>query len=80
MSEPIKKLFVVRKYVYAKDASEAISMEIDCAAHDVWIDDDWKKAHPEKYGDRPPEIGFTRNKPIYDERENEDPFSDELHF
>ncbi len=37
------KLFVIKKYVWAKDARQAIKKEKDVSVDDVWIDDDWKK-------------------------------------
>lgn len=39
------KLFVVRKYIKARSAAEAIRKEKGSAVDDVWIDDDWKKEH-----------------------------------
>lgn len=37
------KLFVIKKYVIARDAMEAIKKEKFIKPDDVWIDDDWKK-------------------------------------
>lgn len=37
------KLFVVRKYVIAESALEAIKNEKKKSVDDVWLDDDWKK-------------------------------------
>ena len=37
------KLFVVRKYVVAKDALDAIKKEKKQAVDDVWIDEDYKR-------------------------------------
>lgn len=36
------KLFVVRKYVWAKDAKHAIVKEKKQKVEDVWVDDQWK--------------------------------------
>lgn len=36
-----KKRFIVRKYVMAKSAKEAIKREKEVAVADVWIDDAW---------------------------------------
>lgn len=41
----MKKLYVVKKYVWALTAKDAIRMESDVPVDDVWIDDDWKKTH-----------------------------------
>ena len=38
-----EKLFVVRKYVMAKDAATAIKKERSCPVDDVFIDDEWRK-------------------------------------
>jgi hypothetical protein len=39
------KLFVLRKYVRAHSAAEAIRKEKSIPVDDVWIDDEWKKGH-----------------------------------
>lgn len=52
------KLFVVRKYIYAKSASEALSKEGRFRSDDVWIDDDWKKSQGNEL---PPAMGFLHN-------------------
>lgn len=38
-----KKLFVVRKYIWANSAQQAIKNERRSPVEDVWIDEDWKK-------------------------------------
>lgn len=38
-----KKLFVVRKYVWAKDINDVLHIEKKQSVDDVWIDDEWKK-------------------------------------
>ena len=42
----VKKLFIVRKYVTASSAAEALRIEKRVAADDIWLDDDWKKSQP----------------------------------
>lgn len=37
------KLYVVRKYVMAESAEQAIKKEVKHPVHDVWLDDDWFK-------------------------------------
>ena len=44
MSKQSYKLFVVRKWVKAKSAKEAIKKEKTQQVDDVWVDDDWRKA------------------------------------
>ena len=55
-SKDSKKLFVVKKYVMAKDAKEAIKLERKCHVDDVWVDDDWKKDNKNQL---PSAIGFA---------------------
>lgn len=43
MAKDQNKLFVVRKYIKAQSAAEAIRKDRTTPVHDVWIDDDWKK-------------------------------------
>lgn len=35
--------FIVRKYIMAKDAKQAIKLDKTTPVQDVWIDDEWKK-------------------------------------
>lgn len=53
----IQKLFVVKKYVMASSAKEAIRKERTQFADDVWIDEDWKKGEAKALTDA---IGFKR--------------------
>jgi hypothetical protein len=53
-----KKLFVIRKYVMAKDVIQAIRIERHQKPDDVWLDDDWKKANAEE---PTATIGFKTN-------------------
>lgn len=39
----IKKLFIIRKYVMANNAKQALSLEKNIKADDCWVDDEWKK-------------------------------------
>lgn len=48
MKKPLKvrdKLFIVRKYVKANSAAQAIRREKKIAVHDVYIDADWEDKH-----------------------------------
>lgn len=38
-----KKLYVVKKYVWARNAAEAIKIEKSRNTDDVWIDEEWKR-------------------------------------
>lgn len=38
-----KKMFVVRKYIMASTAKEAIKLDKNTEVDDVWIDTDWQK-------------------------------------
>ena len=37
------KLYIVRKYVMARSAREAIELSRNREPDDVWVDDEWKK-------------------------------------
>lgn len=37
------KMYVVRKYIMASSAKEALKKEIRTPADDCWIDEEWKK-------------------------------------
>lgn len=41
--KPLKKLFVVRKYIWADSAQRAITLDRKMPVDDVWVDDEWKK-------------------------------------
>lgn len=51
-----EKRFIVRKYIMAKNASEALKKERRYRPDDVYIDDDWKREHNQ---DLSSAIGFT---------------------
>ena len=36
-------MFVIRKYIKARSALEAIQIEKNKPVDDVWVDDEWKK-------------------------------------
>lgn len=58
MKKISKKLFVVKKYIMAKDAKDAKdAIRLDRKAHvdDVWVDEDWKKDNKNQL---PSAIGF----------------------
>lgn len=38
-----KKLFIVRKYIWADNAAQAIKKDRTTKVEDVWVDDDWKR-------------------------------------
>lgn len=40
-------LFVVRKYIMAKNIKEAIELDKKTEPQDIWIDEDWKKRKTE---------------------------------
>lgn len=56
MKKPNKdKLFVVKKYIKAKSAAEAIRKDKTTPVDDVWVDEDWKKTNT----NLPDAIGFV---------------------
>lgn len=58
--EPKKKRYVVRKYVMATSILDAYQREQGIQPEDIWLDDDWKKAHDDAEG---PTIGFQTERP-----------------
>jgi hypothetical protein len=59
MASSKDKLFVVRKYIRAADAAQAIRKEKDTPVHDVWVDDEWKKGNALKLAET---MGFIPEK------------------
>lgn len=55
MSKP-QKLYIVRKYVMASCAQDAIKREKLYKVDDVWVDEEWKRQQKEQL---PGAIGFT---------------------
>jgi hypothetical protein len=53
------KLFVVKKYVMAKSAQEALKKEKKQDADDCWVDEEWRKSNTDKLAQA---IGFTIHK------------------
>lgn len=43
MKKDNRKLFIVKKYIMATSASDAIKKDKITAPQDVWIDEDWSK-------------------------------------
>lgn len=52
------KQYIVRKYVMAKSASEAIRKEGKVGVDDVWLDDKWLENNPQP---STVEVGFKIN-------------------
>lgn len=50
------KMFIIRKYIMAKNAAEAIKKDTKAPVHDVFIDDDWRKSQVDRLEDA---IGFV---------------------
>jgi len=44
ISKP-KKQFIIRKYIMAKSAAEALRIEKNIPADDCWISEEWMKEH-----------------------------------
>jgi hypothetical protein len=55
-SKPIRKRFIVRKYVYALSAAQALKMESLIKADDCYVDEQWSQQHMR---DLNPAIGFN---------------------
>lgn len=39
----MQKRFIIRKYIWAKNVSEAIKLDKKTEVMDAWLDDDWKR-------------------------------------
>jgi len=55
------KMYIVRKYIKALSAVDAIKKEKDTAVHDVWIDEKWSEK------ELPAAIGFDDGRTAEDE-------------
>lgn len=53
-----QKRFIIKKYIMATSAQDAIRKERSVTPDDVWVDEDWKKDNPNKLESA---IGFTIN-------------------
>jgi len=51
----MKKLFVVRKYIWATSAKDDIKKDKKSPVDEVWVDDEWKKTNAFKTG----KVGFN---------------------
>ncbi len=50
------RLYVVKKYVYAKNAQQALRFEKRQHADDIWIDEAWKSMNMPSFENKP--MGF----------------------
>jgi hypothetical protein len=51
----MKKLYVIQKYIVASSIVEALKLEKHTRPEEIWLDEDWKKAHKPAMGKS---IGF----------------------
>ena len=60
MHKPVvsQKRYIVRKYVMAKSAQEAMRLEKKFKVDDVWLDDKWLEAQT-RTADAVSDMGFT---------------------
>ncbi|MCK9369567.1 hypothetical protein M0R04_06640 [Candidatus Dojkabacteria bacterium] len=54
-----KLKFIVRKYIFARSAKEAIRLDKQTPVADVWVDADWQNQQENKFGP----MGFNINIP-----------------
>ena len=57
MAQP-KKQYVIRKFILARSAAEALRIEHKFKADEVWLDENWKNQQQEITGQ---ELGFKAN-------------------
>lgn len=48
----MKKLYIIQKYVVARSIQEALRIEGKQLADEIWLDEDWKKAHKPDMGEK----------------------------
>lgn len=53
------KLYIIRKYIMAPSAKDALKKDKHAPVDDVWVDDDWKKMNVEAKAS----IGFNEARP-----------------
>lgn len=58
-----EKLYIVRKYIKAKDVKSALRKEPKTAVHDLWIDEEWRNQHLASA------IGFEVDFPVDEDEE-----------
>lgn len=58
MSKPREKLFIIRKYIMAVSAAQAIKKDKVTPVDDCWVDDEWKKGNEGRLENA---IGFIDN-------------------
>lgn len=58
--KPREKLYIVRKYIMAKSAQEALKKERRCIPDDVWVSDEWMKENKNSLESA---IGFQIDQP-----------------
>lgn len=56
MTKPLEKRYIIRKYIMAKSASDALKKERKFKADECWVDEDYLK---EQYKQNPSAIGFA---------------------
>ena len=47
----MKKLYTIRKYIFADDLKHALKQEPTHPVDDAWIDGDWIKSHVDDFED-----------------------------
>lgn len=56
------KRYIIKKYIMATSAHDALKRERRYRPDDVWVDDDWKKENPNQLQSA---IGFNVDTPEY---------------
>lgn len=54
-----EKLFVIKKYVKARNARSAIKLEKNIEVDDCWVDEEWRKNGTDKLAEA---VGFNDKK------------------
>jgi hypothetical protein len=52
-----EKMYIIRKYVMAESVAQAIRREPKQPVHEVFVDDDWRKANTDRLADA---VGYVQ--------------------
>lgn len=55
-------MFIIRKFVMAKSAKDAINKERKQCVDEVWLQEDWFRQHVSKSMENKNEVGFQSKK------------------
>lgn len=54
------KLYVIKKYILAKNARQALIKERKAEADDIWVHEDWQKREIDSKFEEKKDVGFRK--------------------